>query len=405
MLSKKQILTLFMIRNSQGNTLSDLAIPKELLVFEIGRYSVNKLLEYVINTNYYEMSNILRDYPVLMFNTGTAKDTNGQMITTTPFEYVLKNLDTYAWKLCYAIALEDQQNREMYLKHFRKYAEKFDDCVDLTKLQIAYGQYLETFDLYQSGYCTLEKLKKDWLNVGMAQRMHTPRHMLREMAALNFKLEMTKKDIVLLTAEPNTEPHVDYLKQVSQDFNGCPILVYKQNTFTFYRWHALRELHYVEVTKLPFKNIAFPDKPNMPILKKVSKENCQEFFDYFGPWQNLYCVDLTDYIPFECPTIDIISETGEENKFEMNETEFNLSDLGEKYTLARGAARHWLGTAFPLGASKMLNYRATHDLRTFGNLVKLRLEERQTFFKEVLDECQENNVAEKLGNLKKMSIK
>src|SRR5687768_14330481 len=111
MLSKKQILTLFMIRNRQGNTLSDLAVPKEVLMFEVGCYSVNKLLEYFIHANYYEITKMLRDYPTLMFNTGTAKDTDGQIIKTTPFKYALKNLDTYAWKLCYAIALEDKANK------------------------------------------------------------------------------------------------------------------------------------------------------------------------------------------------------------------------------------------------------------------------------------------------------
>lgn len=402
MLSKKQILTLFMIRNRQSNTLSDLAIPKELLAFEVGQYSINKLLEYFIHANYYEMAKILRDYPVLMFNTGTAIDNDGQTITTTPFEYALNILDTYAWKLCYAIALEDKQNKEHYLQNFQKYANSFKACIDLSGLQVAYGGYLDAFDLYQSGHYTFDKLKKAWLNVGMAQRKHVPRHMLREMSALNFNLEMIMKDVVLLTADPKKKLDLDYLKQISKEFNDSPILVNKKNVFAFYRLNALKELHCNKTNKLPFKHIAFPDKPNSPIIKKIDKDNCEEFFDYYGPWQNLYCVELTDYVPFEYPTIDIISETDEENKFDINKVEFNLSDLGEKYTLARGAARHWLGTAFPLGMSKMLNYRAINDLRTFGNLLELRLKERQLFFEEILKD-QDNSVSN-VFNLKKVRI-
>lgn len=405
MLSRKQILTLFMIRNQKKNTLSELAVPKELLMLEVGRYSVNRLLEYVIDINYYEMARMLRDDPMLMFYTGTAKDTDGQTITTTPFEYVLKNLDTYAWKLCYAIALEDKQNKELYLKYFQKYANSFNACIDLSELQIAYGGYLDACDLHKSGHQTLEKLKETWLNVGMAQRKHIPRHLLREMAALNFNLEMTIKDLVLLTVEPNKELTLDYLKQLSKEFNNCPILVNKQHIFAFYRVNALRELHCVETTELPFKHIAFPEKPNSPIIKKIDKDNCQEHFDYYGPWQNIYCVELTDYIPFEFPTIPIVSESCEPKKFEMGDSEFNLCDLGEEYTLARGAGRHWLGTAFPFGAGKLLNYRATHDLRTFGNLVELRLEERQMFFNEILEVCQEKETSDRLVKFNKMTIK
>lgn len=402
MLSQKQILTLFMIRNSQKNTLSDLAIPKELLIFEIGRYSVNMLLEYIIHNNYYEMAKMLRENPVLMFYTGTAKDLDGQMITTTPFGYALKFLDTYAWKLCYAIALEDPKNKNIYLRYFQDYARNFKDCIDLITLKVSYDHFLKNFDLYNAGQCTLEKLKKAWLEVGKAQRYHTPRHMLREMSALNPNLDMIKRDLVLLTADPHKDLTLECLKKISKNFNNCPILINKKRVFEFYRWTVLQELHCFETRKLPFKHIAFPEEPNIPILKKMKKEDSREFFDYYGPWQNLYTVDLNDYIPLKYSTVDIIYDTGqvEEN------AELKFSDLGDKYTLTRGAAMHWIGSDIALGLNKMLNHRAAHDLRNFGNLASLRLEERRTFFEEVLEiNLPKNETSVKLIDLKKMKIK
>lgn len=405
MLSQKQILTLFMIRNQQGNTLSNLAVPKETLMFEIGGYSADKLLESVIDSNYDEMTKILRAHRMLMFTTGTAIDIDGQLIKTTPFEYALKMLDTYAWKLCYAIALEDQVNKKIYLSYFQKYTNQFTDCVNLTVLYNAYNVYLEAFRLHKTGFITLEKLKEIWLNVGIAQRYHVPRHMLREMSALNPNLDMIKKDLLLLTADRKKDLSLDYLKQISKQFNDCPILVNKQHTFAFYRVNVLNELHCFETKKLPFMHIAFPEEPNIPMLKKPTVENCQEYFDYYGPWQNLYTVDLDNYIPLKYPSVGMISKIDGSDEFEMIELEFKISDLGEKYTLARGAARDWIGVAFPLGVHNMLNHRATHDLKTFGNLVKLRLEERQTFFEEILEAKQGNDISDKSTYLKKMTIK
>ncbi|WP_298625065.1 hypothetical protein [uncultured Legionella sp.] len=412
MLSEEQIKLLLAIRNRGDSVFS--ALPRGLIMQNMADINIQNALYATVEADYRQLASIIDNHPILMFIETQIRTQDGVVISSSPLNYALTQLDTLAWKY-----FESVCNRfPEYKDRFILAVHSVEDVPDMMPLYNAYDHFIDLGKKYylthRRGYRNEEldnsdfrDLKKSWLSLGLQQRFCLPRHLLKDMCYCSPH-DLIYNDILLMTVEPlkfkfeNIEADQAVLNEfeaklrpIMKAHDYSPIILFNGTGYQVAYlgidnnivWDENRDqFGYRNIlfsnSSHPFKALDFPNSTWTPVKKTAeqNKDNIKE-----NKNKRLSCIKLDIWNLEKTLLFPLNNHTLYEERdlaLKISKSKPLLpftekSGLGYDYALARGFCEMSIGLCDPRGLGGFLFAKANEDYEGIKTLIALRTEERK----------------------------